>query len=173
MKINLERQRLGSRDSQEFYFDTPGSDGYLEESGGEYRENLEVKGLVEKSGKHYRAHGQVKTALELQCSRCLESFYYPVVAQFQLNLVESKYQAEYFRDEDVVFFSSDEVEIQPYVEGLIFSEIPLTPLCSPNCKGICQQCGINRNMAQCQCLYENTDPRWDKLKNLKAGKEVT
>jgi uncharacterized protein len=173
MKINLERQRAGSRDSQEFYFDIPGNDGYLKELGGKYRDNLEVKGLVEKSGEHYLLRGQVKTALELQCSRCLERFYYPVAVQFHLNLVESKYQAEYSRDEDVVFFSSDEAEIQPYIEGLVFSAIPLIPLCRPDCKGLCQQCGINRNLVQCQCRDENTDPRWDKLKNLKAGKEVT
>lgn len=173
MKIDLERQRLGSRDSQEFHFDCPGNDDYLKELGGKYLENLKVDGLLEKSGQHYLIRGQLKTALELQCSRCLERFYLPVDIGFQFNLVESGYQDEYTLDEDALFFSSDEVDIQPFIEQLIYSEIPLAPLCKPDCRGLCPVCGTNQNIAQCRCQNENTDPRWDKLKNLKAGKEVT
>jgi len=173
MIIDLESQRLGFRDSQEFHFECPGNDEYFQELEGRYVDNLRVNGLLQKSGTHYLVRGRLETVLELHCSRCLERFQFPVDIGFQLNLADSRYQDEYTLDEDVLFYNSDEVDIKPFIEQLVYSEIPMTPLCKSDCRGLCPECGTNQNIAQCQCQYENTDPRWDKLKNLKAGKEVT
>jgi len=174
MKIDLERLRLGSRDSLEFYFDNSGRDEYLNNLGGKYQENLRVEVQVEKSGRFYLARGQVTTVVELQCSRCLERFCYPIKLGFHLNLVESQFKEEFTsNDEDVIFFDRNEVEIQPFIEQLVFLEIPFAPICTEQCKGLCPECGTNQNLSQCHCRHENTDPRWDRLKDLKAGKEVT
>ena len=173
VKIDLEKLRLGTRQSLEFSFDNPGRNEYLNNLGGKYRENLRVDVQVEKPGRFYLARGQVTTVVELQCSRCLESFYYPIKAGFHLNLVESQFKEEFTSDEDVIFFDRDEVEIQPFVEQLVFLEIPFAPICKEECKGLCPECGTNQNLSECQCRHENTDPRWDKLKDLNFGKEVT
>lgn len=173
MKIDLERLRLHPREIQEFHFDEPGRNEYLEDLGGKFLDNLKVDVVVSKPGKFYLARGQVKTVLELQCSRCLEKFFCPINTDFYLNLVQSQYQDEFTRDEDAVFFDHDEVEIQPFIEGLVFSEIPFIPLCNENCQGLCSECGTNLNVAQCKCEHDNTDPRWEKLKDFKIGKEVT
>ncbi len=173
MKIDLEKLRLGTRQSLEFSFDNPGRDEYLKELGGKYRDNLKVDIQIEKPGKFYLAQGHVTTVLELSCSRCLEKFYYSINAGFHFNLVETRMQEEFAPDEDVIFFDHDEVEIQPFIEQLVFSEIPFAPVCGVECKGLCPQCGTNQNSSQCQCRHKNTDPRWDKLKDLKFGKEVT
>jgi uncharacterized protein len=87
--------------------------------------------------------------------------------------VESQFKEEFTSDEDVIFFDRDEVEIQPFVEQLVFLEIPFAPICKEECKGLCPECGTNQNLSGCQCRHENTDPRWDKLKDLNFGKEVT
>jgi uncharacterized protein len=44
--------------------------------------------------------------------------------------------------------------------------IPMKPLCKPNCAGLCPQCGANRNEAPCQCPQEQGDPRWAVLQQL-------
>jgi uncharacterized protein len=173
MKIDLEKLRLGNRESLEFHFDNAGRNEYLNNLGGKYQENLKVDVQVEKPGRFYLTRGQVKTVLELQCSRCLERFCYPINMGFHLNLVEAHMQEEFTQDEDVIFFDCDEVEIQPFIEQLVFLEIPFAPICKEECKGLCPECGTNQNLSLCQCRPENNDPRWDKLKDLKFGKEVT
>ncbi|MDR2825622.1 MAG: DUF177 domain-containing protein [Deltaproteobacteria bacterium] len=44
------------------------------------------------------------------------------------------------------------------------------PLCSPDCAGLCPECGINLNQGQCACAKENLDPRLAKLRGLKVNK---
>ena len=46
--------------------------------------------------------------------------------------------------------------------------LPMKPLCSETCKGLCPQCGTNLNTGSCNC-----DPRWEdpRLAALKALKE--
>ena len=173
LKIDLEKLRLGIREILEFHFNNPGTDEYLKELGAKYQENLKVDIKVERTGRFYLARGRVTSVLELQCSRCLERFYYPIEVEFHLNLVESQLKKEFTLDEEVIFFDRDEIDIQPFIEQLVFSEIPFAPICKAECKGLCVECGTNQNLSQCHCRHENTDPRWDRLKDLKAGKEVT
>ena len=50
---------------------------------------------------------------------------------------------------------------------LVFTEIvlamPSKHLCSPDCKGLCQNCGKNLNDGPCGCAANNGDPRLAKL----------
>jgi uncharacterized protein len=39
-------------------------------------------------------------------------------------------------------------------------------LCRDDCKGLCPQCGVNRNHKSCEC-GGTSDPRWDALRKLK------
>jgi uncharacterized protein len=48
--------------------------------------------------------------------------------------------------------------------------LPVHPLCSPDCAGLCPKCGFNLNHGQCACAEENPDPRLAKLRGLKIGK---
>ncbi|MFW6378231.1 MAG: YceD family protein, partial [Bacillota bacterium] len=50
-------------------------------------------------------------------------------------------------------------------ENLILT-IPSKALCSPDCKGICSQCGQNLNKATCDCEQDDIDPRLEKLGEL-------
>lgn len=48
--------------------------------------------------------------------------------------------------------------------------IPVAPLCEPDCKGLCPQCGINLNENP-DHHHETHDIRWDALAGLKAQLE--
>ena len=48
--------------------------------------------------------------------------------------------------------------------------LPMKPLCDPACKGLCPQCGINRNLASCSCGDDAGDPRMAPLRGLKVGR---
>ena len=44
--------------------------------------------------------------------------------------------------------------------------LPMRTLCIEECKGLCPQCGKNRNTGACKCQPAN-DARWEALKGLK------
>ena len=50
-------------------------------------------------------------------------------------------------------------------QGLIASE-PMKPLCTSFCLGICQTCGVDRNLDECVCRDSFRDPRWGPLEGL-------
>lgn len=45
-------------------------------------------------------------------------------------------------------------------------ELPMQPLCKPDCKGLCPTCGADLNAGDCGCTTEEEDDRFAVLKNL-------
>lgn len=48
--------------------------------------------------------------------------------------------------------------------------LPMKPLCGSVCKGLCPQCGVNKNTASCACETDAADPRLAPLHNFKVGR---
>lgn len=98
--------------------------------------------------------GKLKGELILECSRCLEEFTYFVNVDIQEELPKENI-------EDI-----NNVEINDLLKNNIFLSLPIKPLCSEDCRGLCSVCGQNLNHGQCECETETTDPRMAKLKEL-------
>jgi uncharacterized protein len=41
----------------------------------------------------------------------------------------------------------------------VYLNLPLKPICTAACKGLCATCGTNRNLSACGCAPEVVDPR--------------
>ena len=41
------------------------------------------------------------------------------------------------------------IDLQPLVREYALLEVPINPLCRPDCKGLCIECGENRNEVDC------------------------
>ena len=77
-----------------------------------------------------------------------------------------------------VELSSDDLETAVYcgstidLAGIILEQLvvnlPIKPLCSDGCKGLCPKCGANRNTETCGCVDDDVDPRFEILKKLKV-----
>jgi uncharacterized protein len=52
------------------------------------------------------------------------------------------------------------------VEEALQLFMPFAPLCSNDCKGLCQTCGQNLNEHKCSCSNEKIDVRFAALKDL-------
>lgn len=46
---------------------------------------------------------------------------------------------------------SNRIDIEPLVRDAILESMPMTVLCSENCKGLCPNCGENLNISTCRC----------------------
>ena len=47
--------------------------------------------------------------------------------------------------------------------------LPLTPLCSPQCRGLCPGCGANLNHGSCTCAKDEGDPRLAVFRTMKLA----
>ena len=116
--------------------------------------------------------GQVVTRLELACSRCLEPFDVPVDSRFELRYVPLSENAG---DEEREV-GDDELTTAYYREGMLdlielmreqfVLALPMKPLCSETCLGLCPECGTNLNTTPCGCSRTWEDPRLAPLRSL-------
>lgn len=63
------------------------------------------------------------------------------------------------------------IDIEPMVREAVMLELPVAPLCREDCKGLCPQCGVNRNDTDCSCETDEIDVRWAGLEAFKKDAE--
>jgi len=115
--------------------------------------------------------GELNTITTLTCSRCLNVFEYPLT----LSLAE-----EYIPKLDIIsdtalpvpewLFAVDinhEICLDDALNQYTLTSLPMKPLCRPDCKGLCDHCGLNLNNGDCTCSHD-IDPRWAALTGLAA-----
>ena len=69
---------------------------------------------------------------------------------------------------EVVAVAGDQIDLAPTVRETAVIELPVAPLCSPDCRGICAECGADLNLGDCGCRVEITDDRWAALDALRG-----
>ncbi len=117
------------------------------------------------TGRALNLKGYFKTKIELSCSRCLNSFIYLLESDFQEKFqhISSESEKEPFHED---FFRGEAFNLAGILRENIILALPLKPVCSSNCKGLCPVCGQNLNTAKCNCEVLNVDPRLEGLKKL-------
>ena len=127
---------------------------------------------VYKNGSQFRLAGHTKTTLELPCSRCLEPMTAPVDLPFDLryqphaaNTGEGEREIEE-DDLTTAFYQNDEIDLEHLMREQFYLAVPMKPLCSADCKGLCPMCGTNLNRDTCGCTPRWEDSRFAVLKTL-------
>ena len=106
------------------------------------------------------------------CSRCLTDFN---------RTLELELDEEYFPEVDVrtgrrllppeewegLYIGADHIlDLAEAARQSALATLPMKPLCKPDCVGICDRCGIDRNLNHCECYSLDIDPRWAALRLL-------
>ena len=129
---------------------------------------------VGKAKEQFRLVGDVKTVLELPCSRCLEPFQHGVDSHFDLRYqphAANTGEAEREIEEDdlsTAFYENEQIDLGQLMREQFYLAVPMKPLCSDACRGLCPVCGANLNREKCGCTREWDDPRFAALNKLKA-----
>lgn len=116
--------------------------------------------------------GEVVADVKLRCSRCLMDFSHkldiPVdVVYHPLDELKGEERHEVIGEElDIDFYSEEEMNLITLMKEQIILNIPMKPLCSDLCRGICFKCGKNLNAGDCSCTENETGSRFVVLKNL-------
>jgi DUF177 domain-containing protein len=131
-----------------------------------------VKGRVRLAGNEVFVNGHVDTRAQVDCDRCLQPVVLPVSADFALEYItgpeyEASAAAELTEAElSVSVFDGEAIDVDEIVKEQILLAVPTRTLCREECKGICPECGIDRNTGECKCVANDIDPRWAALKDL-------
>jgi uncharacterized protein len=116
--------------------------------------------------------GHVSTTLQVECSRCVEPFGVPVDASFDLRYVphtENAGEGEREVGEDdlaVAYYRDGMLDVIDLLREQFVLTLPMKPLCTVACRGLCPHCGTNLNTTQCGCAPKWEDPRLAALKSL-------
>jgi DUF177 domain-containing protein len=102
------------------------------------------------------------------CRRCST----PVLGMSVVEVAERFVEGSAPDDEDAYPIDHDEVDLAPLARDAILLDLPLAPLCRPDCAGLCPRCGADRNEESCDCPAE-TDPRWAMLDRLRFDSETS
>ncbi len=94
-------------------------------------------------GYHLKVEGVVE--VKFVCSRCLDEY----VERFSFSDENIVRRGGYeggvsLKDEDVesIYVDRDEIDVLPIIREVFISSLPINPVCSPDCKGICPVCGL-------------------------------
>ena len=128
-----------------------------------------------KDNDQFRLAGHTRTTLELPCSRCLEPLTIPMDLPFDLryqphtaNAGEGEREIEE-DDLSTAFYENDEIDLEQLMREQFYLALPMKPLCSDTCRGLCPVCGTNLNRGTCDCKRGWDDPRLAPLRQLKTN----
>ena len=134
---------------------------------------VELSMDVERAGGDaFRVTGRALARLGLDCGRCLEPFEIPVDATFELRYVpatENAGEGEREVTEDdltTAFYREGSLDVIDLLREQFQLALPMKPLHSDECKGLCPECGANLNRTDCGHTPKWEDPRLAALKGL-------
>lgn len=120
-----------------------------------------------------RTRGHLAVEMEAECDRCLEPVRLPLDEPFEvfaMPLDDRRGPGEEVEihepDTAVEFYDGSGIELDNILREEILLKLPMQKICRDDCKGICPQCGRNRNAAACECRPGPVDDRWSALREL-------
>ena len=116
-----------------------------------------------------------------ECARCLEpvtssaSVFFRELYEFGEDpavgcLSGQKGRARESDDGDRRFLDGDLLDLEPALRDAMVLALPLAPLCSSDCEGLCPECGVR--LAEAGPSHDHgdgLDPRWARLRELNMG----
>lgn len=128
---------------------------------------------IQESEEEYFCQGSATAVVSLECARCLELFDFEVESKIDFIICAESSRSRYENtvdNEDYVYFEGNDLEadLTDTVRQVVLLGIPMKPVCSEDCPGICSQCRANLKEDRCDCTEDEIDDRWDGLRALSA-----
>jgi uncharacterized protein len=140
-----------------------------------FTEPLRVDALARRIGDVVRLAGRTEGTVQVQCGRCLKWAPHPIDLEFEARFAESgatpqptpRGRHDIPEEDDGIQLAKDDLDVSflpagaralsvvEVVREQVLLEVPLRPLCSVACAGLCARCGADLNEADCACPEES------------------
>ncbi len=87
----------------------------------------------------------------VECGRCLETFCLPLESHFEEIFT---FENRALPEDEAVIPESGNLDFEPYIRDYLLLEVPINPVCRPDCLGLCDICGANLNIKKCGHEHE-------------------
>jgi uncharacterized protein len=165
--ITSLRKSLGNRRHEE----RSGRVGELRVADSQVDEYAEVRAEVDLDSVDggIEVSGRIEAPWDGECRRCLR----PVQGVLTVDVREmyrSRRPGEPAdQDEETYPLRGELLDLRPLVRDALLLELPIAPLCRPDCSGLCPTCGADLSEGPCGCPPATADPRWAGLDVLREG----
>jgi DUF177 domain-containing protein len=116
------------------------------------------------------ATGALHTAMKLTCTRCLGEFRlrvsFDIEEEFQPTIdvtTGASLEKELNQDPATLIDEHHILDLTEVVRQDLWLNLPTSPACRPDCRGLCPHCGQNLNRGSCDCKVHTIDARWAPL----------
>lgn len=109
------------------------------------------------------AQGAFSAETTVTCARCLTNFVQELDWEFtELYAFDNRSTT----DSDLLLPEDAHLDVEELLREYALLEIPINPVCKPDCLGLCPECGQNLNEKDCGHRPEEPDSPFAKLKDL-------
>ena len=121
-----------------------------------------------------RLKGRFSGNFQVPCARCVEPVQIPLSSEFDLIFRPVAADSEALErsitapETEIGYYQKDSLLLEDVLREQVLLSLPVRTLCKPDCKGLCQRCGANRNTQTCSCEKGPSDPRWQALSGLRG-----
>lgn len=125
---------------------------------------VKIKGTVTNTGVGFLVSAQLDYHYQANCGRCLEVYSTEQALEIREQFVSN---SDPEKDDSTDYpFKGDEIDLGECVQEQIILALPMSFTCTPECRGLCSECGQNLNLSTCKCTINPINPQFEKLKVL-------
>lgn len=119
-----------------------------------------------RTGQGLYSKGRLRGTTPLQCVRCLTTYNQPLAANLDELFV---YPPGPPAEPALRIPETGILNLNPILREYFLLAIPIRPVCRPDCRGLCPECGVNWNESDCEHRRDEPDSRRAALASLAAS----
>ena len=121
----------------------------------EWPGGVEAVLALDRTGELVAIRGRVRSAARLECVRCLRTFDLAITADLTVVMDRAggrpRLGHELERDDDMKLHDGRLLDLREEAREALLLELPITPHCREDCRGLCPRCGADLNDGPCGC----------------------
>lgn len=94
-----------------------------------------------------RAQAVFDGGFDSECGRCLEPFIDTIHSEFEEIFLFPNIETS---EEEIRIPDDGNIDLEASFCDFMLMELPIAPVCKPDCKGLCGICGQNLNQSMCE-----------------------
>ena len=151
--------------------DTPSAD-FLPGEDCRFASPVKIDGTLTVSEHSLVLQAGIAVAMTFACGRCLKDVEEHISGEIATyyektgRVIPDGEELTESDDVEILDYGAKTIDLRRRVSELVNLNLPMKPLCSEECKGLCTVCGRNLNEGACSCGTRQEDPRWHTLKTL-------
>jgi len=106
----------------------------------------------------------------LECVRCLKAFDLPLRSEFSDLFAFDKRS---MTESELLIPDDGNIDLEPLVREYLLIEVPISPVCRPDCKGLCEECGddLNQRPHRHEAAVDQRFAKLEKLRDFRAERD--